>query len=200
MKKYLILLFAALLLIAACQKGEEAPKEEAAEQQEAPVVQEQPVLGEEGEGVEEMIVEEQPEETAAEETSETEAAEDTVEAVEQAPEAEIAQEAVNETTEEAKETITIEKLNADKINFEISAGTTVAWLNKDALLYQIAVKDVVNNKVVTTSPGLRANESFEYAFSEPGTLKWFVTSRPAIQGTIVVSGESAETTEEATAE
>jgi plastocyanin len=79
------------------------------------------------------------------------------------------------------ETVTILNFKGIPSELEITAGTTVTWLNKDVYVHKIGIFHVEEG------PRLAKGETWSYTFTEPGTYLWMSMSRPKTNGAIIVT-------------
>lgn len=81
------------------------------------------------------------------------------------------------------QTISIANFAFAPARLEISAGTTVTWVNNDPTLHEVAfIETSVDDAGAIDSGG-----SFSYTFEEPGTYTFYCGPHPGMTGTIVVS-------------
>lgn len=66
-------------------------------------------------------------------------------------------------------------------NITISAGTTVTWTNKDAVIHTVTSDDEVFD-----SGNLSEGDTFEYTFNQTGTFEYHCIPHPYMTGKVVV--------------
>ena len=66
----------------------------------------------------------------------------------------------------------------------ISAGTTVTWVNKDGATHTTTGG---SGQETWNSGNLSSNASFSHTFNAPGTYQYACTIHPSMHGTIVVN-------------
>jgi plastocyanin len=81
--------------------------------------------------------------------------------------------------------VSLKDLKAYPEEMFIKVGTTVEWRNVNDNLQHIIGWRGQTTTGVKPEPILQG-ESWSYTFNEVGTIKWFSTARPTIQGTIHV--------------
>jgi len=81
--------------------------------------------------------------------------------------------------------VSLKDLKAYPEEMRIKVGTTVEWRNVNDKLQHIIGWNGQKQMGVKPEPIL-AGESWSFTFSKPGTIKWFSTARPTIQGTIYI--------------
>jgi plastocyanin len=84
-------------------------------------------------------------------------------------------------------TITIGEEGFDPATLEITAGTTVTWMNVDDAPHSITSHDDLFG-----STGLVTDESFSFTFDTAGTFTYYDSYRMDFQGTIVVTEGAAD--------
>ena len=65
---------------------------------------------------------------------------------------------------------------------EVPAGTTVEWVNDDAVAHSLVAEDGSFQ-----SPDLASGERFSFTFTEPGTYDYLCGIHPTMRGTIIVT-------------
>jgi plastocyanin len=65
---------------------------------------------------------------------------------------------------------------------EISAGTTVTWINRDDIPHTVVSLD----KTTFKSKALDTDDKFSYKFEKPGTYEYFCSIHPKMTGDIIV--------------
>ncbi len=63
----------------------------------------------------------------------------------------------------------------------VAAGTTVTWINKDAVTH-----NVTSNPALFSSGSLATGSTFSYTFMNPGTFNYSCTIHPTMTGSITV--------------
>ena len=80
----------------------------------------------------------------------------------------------------------VKEVKIDNFSFSpqtitVPAGTQVRWTNGDDIPHAVVSEDkIVKSKVLDT------DEQFTYAFTKPGTYKYFCSLHPKMTGTVVV--------------
>lgn len=78
--------------------------------------------------------------------------------------------------------VDIRDLAYDPATIEISAGTTVTWMNSDTVPHTATAQD----RDVLQSGTLDAGDTFSQTFDAPGTIDYFCEFHPNMKGTIIV--------------
>jgi plastocyanin len=66
---------------------------------------------------------------------------------------------------------------------EITAGTTVAWTNNDAVEHTVTAIDRSFD-----SGNMAPGATWQYTFTKPGTYQFFCVVHPFMKGVVVVTG------------
>jgi plastocyanin len=73
------------------------------------------------------------------------------------------------------------------LNLQITAGTTVVWVNDDNIQHTIQSQDEKGNVMsLFNSKALKTGERFAYKFNEPGVYHYFCTIHPWRVGVVTV--------------
>jgi plastocyanin len=88
-------------------------------------------------------------------------------------------------TAENYRVVSLKDLKAYPEEMKVKVGTTVEWRNVNDKLQHIIGWNGQKQMGVKPEPIL-AGESWSFTFNAPGTIKWFSTARPTIQGIIYV--------------
>jgi plastocyanin len=92
---------------------------------------------------------------------------------------------VPEIAESEVKVISLKDLKPYPSELHITPGTTVEWRNINDKLQHIIGWAGQKGQGVKPEPILMG-ESWSYTFTTPGTVKWYSTARPTIQGTIYI--------------
>jgi len=79
-------------------------------------------------------------------------------------------------------TLSIHNFTFTPQTLTVKAGTTVTWINKDDIPHGIAS----SNNAFKKSGALDTDDSYSFAFTTPGTYKYFCYLHPHMVGSIVV--------------
>jgi len=77
--------------------------------------------------------------------------------------------------------ITIRNFQFVPATLEVSAGSTITWVNADDEIHSI-----LSSQGLFTSPGLDGEQRFSYRFEKPGTYEYRCALHPQMKGTVVV--------------
>ena len=93
--------------------------------------------------------------------------------------------AVSGCTSQSPNTVTIQNASFIPATMNVTAGTTVMWINKAN-----ATQDVVSDNGLFNSGNLTNGMSYNYTFNQSGTYPYHSSINPSMTGTIVVSSSS----------
>jgi plastocyanin len=182
---WIVVLLSFLLAVSGCG-GNTDKASEPVEQEPVTAEVQEPELPEEG------VHEAGPDVTSQEPTPETPPADAETTAEEPEEEAAAPEEVpeANASTTDALSAdnyrvISLKDLKAYPEEMKIKVGTTVEWRNVNDKLQHIIGWNGQKQMGVKPEPIL-AGESWSFTFNAPGTVKWFSTARPTIQGTIYI--------------
>lgn len=85
------------------------------------------------------------------------------------------------SAQDTKATITIDNFTFAPEELNISAGTTVTWINHDDIPHSV----VENNKAFR-SKALDTDDSYSFTFTTAGTFRYFCGLHPHMVGKVVV--------------
>jgi plastocyanin len=68
----------------------------------------------------------------------------------------------------------------------VAVGTTIKWINRDAVVHTVTSGDPNAPSGVFDSGNLGSNGEFSYTFNTPGTFRYYCRTHPVMIGTIVV--------------
>jgi plastocyanin/glucose/arabinose dehydrogenase len=99
-----------------------------------------------------------------------------------------------EVDEEEEEAVQITDIEIVMLNnafhpteITISAGTTVTWINQDAVIHDVISGSRGDPTDLINSSDMRAGERFSYTFNEPGTYDYFCSYHFGMDATIIVT-------------
>ncbi len=87
---------------------------------------------------------------------------------------------------EEENTIAILNYEFSQETLTIKSGTTITWINLDAVAHTVDSGTHQNPADIFESGSLRQNESFSYAFNEPGVYVYHCDPHPYMEGVIIV--------------
>ena len=85
--------------------------------------------------------------------------------------------------EDTATTITIKNMTFTPATVEISAGTTVKWVNEDLISHQVSSLTAI---WFDDSPMLQPGESYEFTFETPDTLDYVCGPHAGMNGSITI--------------
>jgi plastocyanin len=102
--------------------------------------------------------------------------------------------ATSTSTAASQDAVAIRLVAFQPDRIEVVAGTTVTWTNEDPGAHTVTSGEVEDSSVSPTqtpdgvfaSGQLETDESFEFAFDEPGTYSYFCELHPATMRAVVV--------------
>ena len=77
--------------------------------------------------------------------------------------------------------VKIDNFSFGPAELTVTAGTTIAWTNRDDIPHT-----VVSTDTVFKSKALDTDEKFSFTFSKPGTFSYFCSIHPKMTGKVVV--------------
>lgn len=78
-------------------------------------------------------------------------------------------------------TVAVQDFAFTPADLTVAPGTTVTWTFEDS-----AVHDVVANDSSFSSPQLRDGETYQFTFTEPGSVEYICSIHPYMKGAVTV--------------
>jgi len=82
--------------------------------------------------------------------------------------------------------ITISKSGLNPETITITKGTTITWINKDAVIHEIRSGTPASPRTLFDSDIMQSRQTYKYTFTIAGTYEFYDEIHPALQGTIIV--------------
>lgn len=79
--------------------------------------------------------------------------------------------------------VTIDNFTFAPARLEVAAGARVTWTNRDDVPHTVVGSDAPR---LLRSPPLDTGDSFAFAFERPGTVRYFCSLHPHMQGEVIV--------------
>lgn len=76
----------------------------------------------------------------------------------------------------------IQNMSFSPASLTVTAGTTVTWTNKDAMIHT-----VTSDSTLFDSKNIEVNGVFSYTFNKTGTVSYHCSIHPAMKATITVN-------------
>ena len=86
----------------------------------------------------------------------------------------------------AVKTVEIKSFSFQPASITVPAGTTIIWMNRDAVAHTVTADDGSFKSPSIAGDGGK----FEHTFSEVGTYKYHCTPHPSMKGEVVVTSAS----------
>ncbi|HET9571166.1 MAG TPA: cupredoxin family copper-binding protein [Bacteroidales bacterium] len=78
--------------------------------------------------------------------------------------------------------VTIKNMAFSPATLTVTSGTTVTWVNKDAMVHTVTSSNGVLN-----SGNLTTNKSYSYTFNSVGTINYYCSIHPSMIAKVIVT-------------